>query len=88
MRELGTVKTKRRNGKVSVDQTLADCATLVRRLDAVVANAVNGSPPLQAEWDAARRMRRVQARSISGNDSPEPAKDGRSQTAPTENPAA
>jgi len=99
-RELGSVKTRRRNGKVSVDQTLADCARLVRRLDAVVANAVIGSPPLEAEWEAARRVRRVQSRSVSGGSSPEPRKDGRSaerkldsaqpqeSLAPTENPAA
>ena len=79
IREQGSFKSRRAKGNTLVDETLAECQTLLRRLDAVVENTVVDKPPLKSEWDAVRHVRRVSSRSEAPDPSPE-------STAPT--PAA
>jgi len=71
IRDQSTSKTKRANNTHSVESTLDECMTTLKVLDAVIGNIVAGDSPVKAEWDTARRVRRVAQRSATAKSSPE-----------------
>lgn len=49
-------KNKRANATKAVNEAMAECLTLLQRVDAIVANTLADNPPALAEWNVTRRV--------------------------------
>lgn len=55
-------KTRRANDTKAINDSMAECLTLLQRVDAVVLNTLADNPHLMAEWTIRRRAGRAPAR--------------------------
>jgi hypothetical protein len=49
-------KNKRANATKALNEAMAECLTLLQRVDAIVANTLADNPPALAEWNVTRRV--------------------------------
>jgi hypothetical protein len=63
-------KNKRANATKAVNEAMAECLTLLQRVDAIVANTLADNPPAMAEWNVTRRVTYRSKR--ASEDAPEP----------------
>lgn len=57
-----STKGRRANDTKAIDDSMAECLTLLQRVDAVVLNTLADNPHLTAEWNIRRRVGRTPAR--------------------------
>jgi hypothetical protein len=72
LQEQASSRTIRVSTSKALDDNLAECLKLLKRLDAIVKNTLEEGAPVMAEWTTTRRLRRFSPRSPDPEPDPSP----------------